>query len=152
MKEAELYVPSAGEKAGGRVKCTACARYCQLAEGQIGLCGMRQNIGGKLYLLTYGKVSAAHIDPIEKKPVSHYRPGTRIFSIGTSGCNFLCKYCINYEISQRRKLEGIDVEPVDIPKLAIAQGCQGIAYTYNEPTIYVEFAKDTGIEAHRKGL
>ena len=135
-----------------RVKCTACARYCQLQEGQIGLCGMRQNVGGELYSLAYGKIFVGHIDPIEKKPVSHYRPGTRIFSIGTSGCNFLCRYCINYEISQRRKVGGIDVAPEDVSRLAASQDCQGIAYTYNEPTIFIEFAKDIGVEAHKRGL
>ncbi len=148
LKVAELYA-SLDE---GRVKCTACARYCNLQEGQIGLCGMRQNIGGKLQPLNYGKVFVGHIDPIEKKPVTHYRPGTRIFSIGTSGCNFLCRYCINYEISQRRKVGGIDEAPDEIARLASSQGCQGIAYTYNEPTIFLEFAKDIGLEAHKKGL
>lgn len=145
---AELYAPVNQNL----VKCTACARYCQLHEGQTGLCGMRQNIGGKLYSLNYGKVFVGHIDPIEKKPVTHYNPGTRIFSIGTSGCNFLCRYCINYEISQRRKVGGIDVAPEDVPRLAVAQDCQGIAFTYNEPTIFIEFAKDIGVEAHKMGL
>ena len=89
MKEADLYIPLPD----GKVKCTACARYCQLGEGQVGLCGIRQNIGGKLNLLSYGKLFTGHIDPIEKKPVTHYRPGTRIFSVATSGCNWLCRYC-----------------------------------------------------------
>ncbi len=148
LKEAELYFP----QNGGKIKCTACARYCQLGEGQIGLCGIRQNIGGKLFLLSYGKLFTGHIDPIEKKPVMHYHPGTKIYSVATSGCNWLCRYCQNYDISQRRKIEGFDIEPKEVPKLALAQGCQGIAYTYNEPTIFIEFAKDIGIEAHRKGL
>ncbi len=148
MREAELYV----RLPEGKVKCTACARNCQVSEGQIGLCGIRQNIGGKLHLLSYGKLFTGHIDPIEKKPVSHYRPGTRIFSVSTSGCNWLCKYCQNYDISQRRKVEGMDIGASDVPRLAIAQGCQGIAYTYNEPTIFIEFAKDIGVEAHKKGL
>ncbi|MDA4111598.1 MAG: AmmeMemoRadiSam system radical SAM enzyme, partial [Thaumarchaeota archaeon] len=148
MKEAELYQPLVE----GRVKCTACARYCQVGEGQIGLCGIRQNIGGKLQLLSYGKLFTGHIDPIEKKPVTHYRPGTRIFSVATSGCNWLCRYCQNYDISQRRKVEGMDIEPQDVSRLAMMQGCQGIAYTYNEPTIFIEFARDIGIEAHKKGL
>src|SRR5579863_7140337 len=86
VKEAELYLP----QANGKVKCTACARHCQMGEGQIGLCGIRQNLGGKLQLLAYGKLFTGHIDPIEKKPVTHYRPGTRIFSVATSGCNWLC--------------------------------------------------------------
>ena len=86
MKEAELYTL----QSSGKVKCTACARYCTLGDGQIGLCGIRQNIGGKLFLLSYGKLFTGHIDPIEKKPVSHYHPGTKIFSVATSGCNWLC--------------------------------------------------------------
>ena len=148
MKEAELFVPLAD----GKVKCTACARYCQLGAGQVGLCGIRQNMEGKLQLLAYGKLFTGHIDPIEKKPVTHYRPGTRIFSVATSGCNWLCRYCQNYDISQRRKVEGMDIEPEDVPRLARSQDCQGIAYTYNEPTIFIEYARDIGIEAHRKGL
>lgn len=148
MKEAELYSIVGQNK----VKCTACARYCQLAEDQIGLCGIRQNVGGTLQLLSYGKLFTGHVDPIEKKPVTHYHPGTKIFSVATSGCNWLCRYCQNYEISQRRKIEGFDLEPSDVPRLAANQGCQGIAYTYNEPTIFIEYARDIGIEAHKKGL
>jgi len=148
LKEAELYLV----QDSGKVKCTACARNCQVGDGQIGLCGIRQNVGGKLQLLSYGKLFTGHIDPIEKKPVTHYRPGTRIFSVATSGCSWLCKYCQNYEISQRRKIEGMDIEPQDVSKLALRQGCQGIAYTYNEPTIFIEYARDIGIVAHKKGL
>jgi pyruvate formate lyase activating enzyme len=148
LKEAELYLPLAN----GKVKCTACARHCQVGEGQIGLCGIRQNVGGKLQLLSYGKLFTGHIDPIEKKPVTHYHPGSRIFSVATSGCSWLCKYCQNFDISQRRKIEGFDIQPEEVPKLALAQECQGIAYTYNEPSIFIEFAKDIGTEAHRKGL
>jgi pyruvate formate lyase activating enzyme len=148
MKEAELYetLPD------GRVKCTACARNCRLSEGQVGFCGVRQNISDKLQLLSYGRLFTGHIDPIEKKPVTHYHPGTKIFSVSTSGCSWSCRYCQNYEISQRRKVEGLEVSPQDVPRLAAAQNCQGIAYTYNEPTIFIEFAKDIGLEAHKKGL
>ena len=148
MKEADLYRTVGND----RVKCLACARFCQVGEGQIGLCGIRQNIGGKLFLLAYGKLFTGHIDPIEKKPVTHYHPGTKIFSVATSGCSWLCFYCQNYDISQRRKIEGMDIEPDVVSKLAKEQGCQGIAYTYNEPTIFMEFARDIGVEAHRKGL
>jgi pyruvate formate lyase activating enzyme len=148
LKEAELYVPASA----GKIKCVACARHCQLGEGQIGLCGIRQNIGGKLQLLAYGKLFTGHIDPIEKKPVSHYMPGSRIFSVATSGCSWLCSYCQNYDISQRRKIEGFDIEPQEVPRLALAQACHGIAYTYNEPSIFIEFAKDIGLEAHKKNL
>ncbi len=147
MKEAELY-----ETLGDRVRCTACARYCSIGEGQIGLCGVRQNIEGKLRLLVYGRVIAGHIDPIEKKPVTHYMPGSKIFSIATTGCNWLCKYCQNYDISQRRKIEGFEMGPEDVADAAVAKGCQGIAYTYNEPSIFIEFARDIGIAARKKGL
>lgn len=148
MKEAELY-ESLPE---GRVKCTACARNCRLAVGQVGFCGIRQNVSGRLQLLSYGRLFTGHIDPIEKKPVTHFHPGTKIFSVSTSGCSWSCRYCQNYDISQRRKVEGLEISPQDVPRLAAAQGCQGVAYTYNEPTIFIEFAKDIGLEAHRKGL
>ncbi len=148
MKEALLF-----EEAGaGKIRCTACARYCKLAEGQVGLCGVRQNIGGKLQLLVYGRVITGHIDPIEKKPLVHYMPGTRIFSIATTGCNWLCHYCQNYDISQRRKVEGDELTPEQIVGMARSHRCEGIAYTYNEPTIYMEFAHDIGVIARREGI
>jgi pyruvate formate lyase activating enzyme len=147
-KEAELYtrLPS------GRVRCTACARFCEIPEGKVGLCGIRGTIDNKLQLFVYGKVIAGHIDPIEKKPVTHYRPGTSIFSIATTGCNWLCKYCQNYDISQRRKIEGNDMTPEQVVDNALNYGAEGIAYTYNEPSIFIEFARDCGIEAHKKGM
>jgi Pyruvate-formate lyase-activating enzyme len=148
MIEAELKV----DLGSGRLMCTACARRCQLAPEQVGLCGVRKNIDGKLYLLVYGRVITGHIDPIEKKPVTHYRPGSKIFSIATTGCNWLCRYCQNYDISQRRKVEGEEYSPSEIVKLAKKYGSQGLAYTYNEPSIFVEFARDVGLEAHRMGL
>jgi len=135
-----------------RVRCRACARYCNIPEGKIGLCGVRQNIGGKLHLLVYGKVITGHIDPIEKKPVTHYMPGSKVFSIATTGCNWLCQYCQNFDISQRRKVEGTDMMPIEVATLARQHGCQGLAYTYNQPTIFMEFARDVGIEARRNGL
>ncbi|MEM3267709.1 MAG: AmmeMemoRadiSam system radical SAM enzyme [Conexivisphaerales archaeon] len=147
-KEAELYrrLPN------GKIQCTACARLCQLGEGQIGLCGVRGVVNGRLYLLVYGKVITGHIDPIEKKPVIHYRPGSKIFSIATTGCNWLCAYCQNYDISQRRKVEGLDKQPSEIVSLAASYGCEGIAYTYNQPTIFIEYARDVGRLAHQRGI
>ncbi len=147
-KEAILYEPMEG----GRVKCTACARYCQIPDGKPGLCGVRANVGGKLQLLVYGKVITGHVDPIEKKPVSHFMPGTKIFSIATTGCNWLCHYCQNYDISQRRKVEGTDLNPPGVVKLAKQYGSHGIAYTYNQPTIFLEFARDIGVLARKAGL
>jgi len=148
IREAQLYQ----SLADGRVRCTACARYCNIPEGKVGLCGVRQNIGGKLHLLVYGKVITGHIDPIEKKPVTHYMPGSKIFSIATTGCNWLCSYCQNFDISQRRKVEGTDMMPPEVATLAVSHGCQGLAYTYNQPTIFMEFAHDVGVEARRNGL
>jgi len=148
IKEAQLYQPLANQ----RVRCTACARYCNIPEGRIGFCGIRQNIDGKLNLLVYGKVITGHIDPIEKKPVTHYMPGSKIFSIATTGCSWACQYCQNYDISQRRQPEGTDLAPAEIAALAVSRGCQGLAYTYNQPTIFIEFARDVGLEAHKGGL
>jgi pyruvate formate lyase activating enzyme len=136
----------------GRVQCTACARRCQIGEGQVGFCGVRGVVEGKLYLLVYGKITAGHIDPIEKKPVVHYRPGSKIFSIGTSGCSWACSYCQNSDISQLRKVEGIENTPKEIVDSALVHGCEGIAYTYNQPTIFMEYARDVGVLAKAKGL
>ena len=138
--------------ADSRVRCTACARYCNIPEGKIGLCGVRQNVGGKLQLLVYGKVISGHIDPIEKKPVTHFKPGSKIFSIASTGCNWLCKYCQNFDISQRRMVDGTDMTPLEVAEMAAGYQCQGLAYTYNQPTIFMEFAHDVGVEARRNGL
>jgi len=147
-KEAILYEKLPDDK----VRCTACARYCEIKKDQIGLCGIRGNKDGKLELFVYGKVIAGHVDPIEKKPVTHYYPGSKIFSIATTGCNWLCKYCQNSDISQRRKVEGVDMTPDEVVNTAIKYGAQGIAYTYNQPSIFIEFARDCGIAARKKGL
>jgi pyruvate formate lyase activating enzyme len=147
-KEAILYEKLPANK----VRCTACARYCEIGNGQIGLCGVRGNVDGKLDLFVYGRVITGNIDPIEKKPVVHFRPGTKIFSIATTGCNWLCAYCQNYDISQRRKVEGVQMTPEQVAKMAVDYGSDGIAYTYNQPSIFIEFARDCGIEAHKKGL
>ena len=109
-------------------------------------------VDGELYLLNYGKIITGHVDPIEKKPVIHYRPGSKIFSIATTGCNWLCSYCQNSEISQRRKVEGIEMTPGGVVDLALENGCEGIAYTYNEPSIFMEYARDVGRIAHRNGI
>ncbi len=147
-KEAILYEKLPNDK----VKCTACARYCQIGKDKIGLCGIRGNVGGKLDLFVYGKVIAGNVDPIEKKPVVHYRPGSRIFSIATTGCNWLCKYCQNHDISQRRKIEGVDMTPEQVVQRTLDYGADGIAYTYNQPSIFIEFARDCGVLARKKGL
>ena len=147
-KEAVLYEKLPDDK----VRCTACARYCEIGKGQIGLCGVRGNVDGKLDLFVYGKVIAGHVDPVEKKPVVHYRPGSKVFSIATTGCNWLCKYCQNYDISQRRKDEGSDMTPEQVVQTALDYQADGIAYTYNQPSIFIEFARDCGVLARKKGL
>ncbi len=147
QREAELY-----KKIGEVVECTACARRCRLKPGQTGFCGVRKNIDGKLVLLNYGKAAVVHVDPIEKKPLSHFYPGSRVLSIGTTGCNWACKYCQNYDISQRRVVEGEELPPEEAVRLAVENKCDGIAYTYNEPTIFMEYAHDTALLARKKGL
>ena len=147
MKEAFLY---STEK--GKVRCTACSRYCLLGDGQTGFCGIRKNIGGHLFLLSYGRAAAVAVDPIEKKPLYHYLPGGRVLSLATSGCSWACKYCQNYDISQRREITGEYLEPEDVVKLAIQSGSDGISYTYNEPSIFAEYAHDIGMLAKKRGL
>lgn len=140
MKEAELYSVN-----GDRVRCTACNRYCLLKEGQTGFCGIRKNIGGKLYLLSWGLAASANIDPIEKKPLFHFKPGSRVLSVSTTGCNWMCKYCQNYDISQRRIVEGYNMTPDEIKKIFVRSKVDGVSYTYNEPTIFAEYARDIAV-------
>lgn len=138
--------------AEGRITCTACARYCTLKEGQTGLCGVRGNVGGEMDLYVYGRIIAGHVDPIEKKPVQHYRPGSRVFSVATTGCNWLCQYCQNASISQRREVAGTPMTPAEVAQRALDTRSHAIAYTYNQPSIFLEYARDIGLEAHKRGL
>ena len=141
---------------GGKVKCALCRFRCLIAEGQRGICGVRENRGGVLYTLVYGKSVAENIDPIEKKPLFHYHPGSTSFSIATAGCNFRCLHCQNYEISQlphlRREIPGRDLPPAEIVRRTRAAGCRSISYTYTEPTIFYEYAYDTAVLAHAAGI
>ena len=137
------------------VRCLACSHKCLIPEAKVGICGVRKNIKGKLYLLVYGKVVAANVDPIEKKPLYQFLPGTYVYSIGTVGCNFRCLWCQNYDISQaprERKIFGKHITPEQIVDEALKTGCKSIAYTYNEPTIFIEFVKDVAKLARKKGL
>jgi pyruvate formate lyase activating enzyme len=136
----------------GKVRCLACARRCLIGEGQIGFCGVRSVKNGKLYLEVYGKVAAAHVDPIEKKPVLHLNPGSKIFSFSTTGCSWMCMYCQNFEISQRRKVEGYDLTPEEIVEMARSYESEGIAFTYNEPMIFSEFAHDVAVIAKKYNM
>lgn len=145
------------------MQCETCHHFCKIQENHTGVCGIRQNLKGKLYLLTYGKAIAANVDPIEKKPLFHFLPGSKIFSFGTLGCNFRCANCQNYDISQMYGLKGraeeyikIDwgknMSPDEAVKQAKKNGCESIAYTYNEPTIFLEYALDTMKLAKKEGL
>lgn len=137
-----------------RVKCNLCSRRCIIVPGAFGACGVRYNYEGKLYTLVYGVLTAANEDPIEKKPLMHFHPGACVFSISTSGCNFYCKFCDNWILSQSRwdRVFGNIYDPEDIVEAALKSGCQGISYTYNEPTIFFEFMADTAKLAKQKGL
>lgn len=138
--------------ANGRVECYACARRCRIPEGSHGFCYVRQNIGGKLKLVNYGIVSAMQLDPIEKKPFNHFMPGSYIFGLGTSSCNWGCQFCQNHNISKEKEITGSDMSPQEIVDLAISRNTHGIAFTYNEPTIFIEYALDIARLAHRKRL
>jgi pyruvate formate lyase activating enzyme len=128
-----------------RLKCTLCPRYCQLKIGQLGFCKVRKNVKGKLKSLVYGKPYAVNVDPIEKKPLYHFLPGTKIVSIGTVGCNMACKYCQNCDLSASEfdDSHAISLPPERLAQLAIHYDSKAIAYTYNEPTIFAEYAMDT---------
>lgn len=151
MKEAELY-----KKVNNKVQCNACAHRCIIDKGKRGICGVRENKDGKLYLLVYEKISAYNIDPIEKKPLFHFHPGKKVLSLGTVGCNFKCDFCQNWEISQSPKTNnsilGKKIKIKEIVKTAVENNCLGIAYTYNEPAVFIEFAHDIAVEAKKNGL
>jgi pyruvate formate lyase activating enzyme len=137
---------------GHRLRCLACARRCVIEEGRRGFCRVRTNEDGALVAANYGRVVTGHIDVIEKKPAYHYRPGSKLLSIGTVGCNLSCDFCINAQISQADAVTGKRLSPSEVIQLAKQHGCQGIAYTYNEPLVFIEFARDIGVLAHQEGL
>ncbi len=138
----------------GRVQCDVCPRFCKLHEGQRGLCFVRACKGGQIVLTTYGRSSGFVIDPIEKKPLSHFLPGTPVFSFGTAGCNLACKFCQNWDISKSREIDTLaDQAPPDkIARVASQLGCRSVAYTYNDPVIFLEYAVDTAVACTERGL
>ena len=162
-KESEPHIRQAllGERfddplAPGSVRCLACAHRCVLRPGRIGICGVRQNRGGSLYTLVYGQVVASKAEPIEKKPFFHFMPGSNAYSIATQGCNFHCAYCQNWQMSQAHR-EGVvpqsrNVTPEQVVDEAVAAGVRSVAYTYVEPTVFIEFALDSMARAHSAGL
>lgn len=140
-----------------KVQCILCAHRCQIQEGKFGICGVRQNIKGVLYTYAYQEVVAANVDPIEKKPLYHFFPGSFSFSIATFGCNFRCGFCQNWEISQTRfkddqTLTGEVLTSEEIVAYALSNRCKSISYTYTEPTIFFEYAYETAKLAKERGL
>jgi len=152
LKRAVLWEPG-GKK---QVRCKLCNWRCLIDEGKLGRCCVRKNINGILYSLNYDKVCSANPDPIEKKPLFHFQPGTRSFSIATMGCNFRCVFCQNWQISQAvaedGQIDGQPISPGQIVEAAVRNGCASIAYTYTEPTIFMELCSDCGRLAKEKGL
>ena len=138
----------------GRIQCDVCPRYCRLNEGQRGLCFVRGRQDGRIVLTTYGRSSGFCVDPIEKKPLNHYLPGTPVLSFGTAGCNLTCKFCQNWDISKARAFDRLQdvASPEDIVRAAIATGSRSIAYTYNDPVIFLEYAVDVAKVARRRGI
>jgi pyruvate formate lyase activating enzyme len=129
----------------GRIQCDLCPRYCHLRDGQRGLCFVRAREGDRLVLTTYGRSSGFCVDPIEKKPLNHFLPGTAVFSFGTAGCNLACKFCQNWDISKSREIDTLAdrASPEQIASTAERLGCRSVAFTYNDPVIFLEYAVDT---------
>ena len=138
----------------GRLRCTLCPRECLLGDGQAGFCSVRENRGGEMVLLAYGKSTGFAVDPVEKKPLYHFLPGTEVLSFGTVGCNLGCRYCQNWNISKARASgQGMRTStPAQVVDLAVAEGCPSIAFTYNDPIIWAEWAIDVAREARRRGV
>ena len=154
LKRAVLWEPSSGQD--GKVRCKLCNWRCTVDDGKLGRCAVRKNIAGVLYSLNYDKVCSANPDPIEKKPLFHFQPGSRSFSVATMGCNFRCEFCQNWQISQAAieagRIDGEPIAPEQIVGAAVRSGCKSIAYTYTEPTIFMELCNDCGRLAREKGL
>ncbi len=152
MKEAMLYekLPE------GKVRCNLCAHRCVIADGKKGICQVRENRGGTLYTLVYGHTIIQHVDPVEKKPLFHFHPGSTAYSIATPGCNFRCRWCQNWDIFQmvhdRHFIMGEEASLEQVVAAAQKADCRSIAYTYTEPTIFFEYAYDTARLAHEAGL
>lgn len=144
------------ERPKGKVRCRVCPHLCVIAEGKLGICKTRQNIGGKCYTLIYGKVSSVAADPIEKKPLFHFYPGSGCLSLGTLGCNMRCIHCQNWQIAHADALEdgaGLsELPPEKLPAIAARHNCRGVSWTYNEPTIWLEYTLDGARICHEHGL
>ncbi len=139
-----------------RVRCNLCAHHCVIPDGKLGVCRVRKNVDGTLYTLVHGRTISQNVDPVEKKPLYHFYPGSLAYSIATPGCNFRCQWCQNWQISQmpreRELITGREATPKQIVDSALESGSRSIAYTYTEPTIFFEYAYDTARLAHQAGL
>lgn len=140
--------------ANGRVQCDLCPQACKLNEGQRGICYVRMRQNDQVVLTTYGRSSGFCVDPIEKKPLNHFLPGSTVYSFGTVGCNLLCKFCQNWDISKAREDDRLaaDSTPQNIAKIAKEHQCKSVAFTYNEPIIFMEYAIDIAKECHKLGI
>ena len=138
----------------GRIQCDLCPRDCKLHDGQRGACFVRQNLGGEMILTTYGRSSGFCIDPIEKKPLHHFYPGSSVLSFGTAGCNLACKFCQNWDISKSKDMDRLmdQAAPDEIAHAAEESGCKSVAFTYNDPVIFAEYAMDTADACHARGI
>jgi pyruvate formate lyase activating enzyme len=138
----------------GRMQCDLCPRDCRLHDGQRGACFVRQRIGGQMILTTYGRSSGFCVDPIEKKPLNHFYPGSSVLSFGTAGCNLACKFCQNWDISKSKDMDRLmdQAAPDEIARAAADAGCKSVAFTYNDPVIFAEYAMDTADACHALGL
>lgn len=138
----------------GRLQCDLCPRFCRLDEGQRGLCFVRQRQGEQLVLTTYGRSSGFVIDPIEKKPLNHFYPGTSVLSFGTAGCNLTCKFCQNWDISKSRHMDTLmsRAGPDALAEACVEHGCKSIAFTYNDPVIFLEYAVDVARACRERGI
>ncbi|MEW5769903.1 MAG: AmmeMemoRadiSam system radical SAM enzyme [Pseudomonadota bacterium] len=138
----------------GRIQCDLCPRDCKLHEGQRGACFVRKMEGGRMILTTYGRSSGFCVDPIEKKPLNHFYPGTSVLSFGTAGCNLACKFCQNWDISKSRDMDRLmdAASPEQIARAAQRMGCDSVAYTYNDPVIFAEYAMDTAKACRALGI
>lgn len=138
----------------GRLQCDLCPRACRLHDGQAGSCFVRSRYGSQMVLDTYGRSSGFCVDPVEKKPLHHFLPGTPVLSFGTAGCNLACRFCQNWHISKSRQTDSLcdAAAPAEIAEAALRSGCTAVAFTYNDPTIFLEYAVDTAHECHKRGI
>ena len=138
----------------GQIQCDLCPRYCKPRPGQRGLCYVRQNVAGEMQLMTYGRSSGFCVDPIEKKPLNHFYPGSSVLSFGTAGCNLSCSFCQNWSISKARDMDTLadEASPEGIAERALELGCRSVAFTYNDPVIFLEYALDVAAACRERGI